>query len=90
MNPGSQNCKLGSGRISKMATITENSKNKISFFELWHGTSTEHKYSKLKNEKKNLLWSFVTVTYFLFTSVILFIFPCLIITYLNNFLQLLL
>ena len=33
LTPGSQNCKTGSGRISKMATITKNSKNnKINFF----------------------------------------------------------
>ena len=25
--PGSQNCKIGSGRISKMAAVTKNSKN---------------------------------------------------------------
>ena len=34
LTPGSQkNCKIGSGRISKMATVTKNSKNnKINFF----------------------------------------------------------
>ena len=31
--PGSRNCKIGSGRISKMAAVTKNSKiNKINFF----------------------------------------------------------
>ena len=30
--PGSQNYKMGSGRISKMAAITKNSKKKINFF----------------------------------------------------------
>ena len=33
LTPGSQNCKTGSGRISKMAAVTRNSKNiKINFF----------------------------------------------------------
>ena len=32
LTPGSQNCKTGSGRISKMAAVTKNSKNnKINF-----------------------------------------------------------
>ena len=42
---------------------------------------------KYKNEK-NLLRSFITVTYFLFTSVILLQFLCLKKAYLNNFKQL--
>ena len=51
--PGSQNYKIGSGRISKMAAITKNSKNnKIDFFSrtaryFWHGISMEHRYSEL-------------------------------------------
>ena len=53
--PGSQNYKIGSGRIFNMATITKNSKNKISFSpeswiflaEFWHGISMEHRYSEL-------------------------------------------
>ena len=55
--PGSQNYKIGSGRISKMAAITKNSKNnKINFFlqnrwiflaEFWHGISMEHRYLEL-------------------------------------------
>ena len=28
LTPGSQNCKIGSGRISKMAAVTKNSKKK--------------------------------------------------------------
>ena len=33
LTPGSQNCKIGSGRISKMAAVTKNSENnKINFF----------------------------------------------------------
>ena len=33
LTPGSQNCKIGSGQISKMAAVTKNSKNnKINFF----------------------------------------------------------
>ena len=39
-------------------------------------------------KKKNVSRSFVTVMYFLFTSVILLIFLCLKITYLKNFIQL--
>ena len=32
LTPGSQNCKIGSGQISKMAAVTKNSKNnKINF-----------------------------------------------------------
>ena len=45
--PGSQNYKIGSGRISKMAAITKNSKN--NFFAVWDSkmaaitkNSTEH------------------------------------------------
>ena len=45
--PGSQHYKIGSGRISKMATITKNSKN--NFFAVWDSkmaavtkNSTEH------------------------------------------------
>ena len=30
LNPGSQNCKIGSCRIAKMAAVTKNSKNKKS------------------------------------------------------------
>ena len=55
--PGSQNYKIGSGRISKMAAITKNSKNNnINFFlqnrwillaEVWHGILMEHRYSEL-------------------------------------------
>ena len=33
LTPGSQNCKIGSGQISKMAAVTKNYKNKeINFF----------------------------------------------------------
>ena len=54
--PGSQNYKIGPGRISKMAAITKNSQNsKINFLqnhwiflaEFWHGISMEHRYSEL-------------------------------------------
>ena len=55
--PGSQNYKIGSGWIYKIAAITKNSKNnKIIFFsrttgyflaEFWHGISMEHRYSEL-------------------------------------------
>ena len=57
LTPGSQNCKIRSGRISKMASVTKNSKiNKINFFsrktanfmaEFEHGISMEHIYSEL-------------------------------------------
>ena len=55
--PGSKNYKIGSGRISKMAAITKNSKNnKINYFsrttgifsaEFWNGISMKHGYSEL-------------------------------------------
>ena len=99
LTPGCQTCKFGSDQISKMATVTENSKNnKINFFsrttgyflaEFWHGISVKHRYSDYKNET-NLQYSFVTVTYFPFTSVNLLQFVCLKITYFNNFKHLLL
>ena len=92
--PGSQNYKTGSGRISKMATITKNSKNNnINFFSrtagyFWLNFGMEYQWNigiqNYKNEK-NLLCSFVTMTYFLFTSVTL---QYLKIAYLNNFKQL--
>ena len=92
--PGSQNYKIGSGRISKMAAITKNSKNnKINFFSrtagyFWLNFGIEYQWNRgiqyYKNEK-NLLGSFVTVTYFLFTSVTLLYLK---IAYLNNFKQL--
>ena len=57
LTPGSQNCKIGSGQIYKLAAITENSKNnKINLFsrttenflaEIWHEISMGHRYSKL-------------------------------------------
>ena len=56
LRPGSKNYKIGSGRISKMAAITENSKNNKSTFspdpldilaEFWHGISMEHRFSEL-------------------------------------------
>ena len=60
--PGSQNYKIGSGRISKMAAITENSKNnKINFFSraagyFWLNFGTEYQWNignqNCKNEKK--------------------------------------
>ena len=54
--PGSQNYKIGLGRISMMAAITKNSKLKKKLFlqnrwiflaEFWHGISMEHGYSEL-------------------------------------------
>ena len=52
--PGSQNFKIGTGRISKMAAITKNNKNQLFFqnrwiflAEFWHGISMEHRYSEL-------------------------------------------
>ena len=64
--PGSQNYKIGSGRISKMATITKNSKNnKINFFSrtagyFWLNFGLEYQWNigiqNYKNEK-NLLRS---------------------------------
>ena len=40
--PGSQNCKIGSGQISKMAAVTKNSKkNKINFFSRTAGYFAE-------------------------------------------------
>ena len=89
--PGSQNYKIGSGRISKMAAITKN--NKINFFSrtaryFWLNFGMEYQWNigiqNYKNEK-NLYPSFVTVTYFLFTSVALLYLK---IAYLNNFKQL--
>ena len=78
--PRSQNYKIGSGRISKMAAITKNSKNnKINFFSrtaryFWLNFGMEYQWNigiqNCKNEK-NLYRSFVTVTYFLFTSITL-------------------
>ena len=92
--PGSQDYKIGSGRISKMAAITKNSKNnKINFFfrtarYFWLNFGIEYQWNismqNYKNEK-NLKRSFVTVTYFLLTSVTLLYLK---IAYLNNFKQL--
>ena len=88
LTPGSQNFKIGSGWISKMATVTKNSKNnKINFFPRTTGyfwLNFGIKYQWNIGIQKNLLHSFVTVTYFLFTSVILLQFVCLKIKYLNN------
>ena len=91
--PESQNYKTGLGRISKMAAITRNSKNnKINFFSrtaeyFWLNFGMEYQWNigiqNYKNEK-NLWRSFVTVTYFLFTSVTLLYLK---IAYLNNFKQ---
>ena len=76
--PGSENYKIWSGRISKMAAITKNSKNnKVNFFSrttgyFWLNFGMEYQWNKgIQNYKmkKNLLRSFLTVTYFLFTSV---------------------
>ena len=94
--PRSQNYEIGSGRISKMATITKNSKNnKIIFFSrtagyFWLNFGMEYQWNisiqNCKNEmKKNRKRSFVTVTYFLFTSVTLLYLK---IAYLYNFKQL--
>ena len=92
--PGSQNYKIGSGGISKMATITKNSKNiKINFYSrttgyFWLNFGLEYQENigihNYINEKK-MLHSFVTVTYFLFTSIMLLYLK---ITYLNKFKQL--
>ena len=92
--PGSQNYKIGSGRIFKMAAITKNSENnKINFFSrtagyFWLNFGMEYQWNigiqNYKNEK-NLQRSFVTVTYFLFTSVALLYLK---IAYLNKFKQL--
>ena len=59
--PGSQNYKIGSGRISKMAAITKNSKNnKINFFSrtagyFWLNFDMEYEWNigiqNYKNEK---------------------------------------
>ena len=82
---GSQNCKIGSGRITKMAAITKNSKNnKINVFPrtciFWLNFGMEYQWNigiqNYKNEK-NLLRSFVTLTDFLFASVILLQFLCM-------------
>ena len=78
--PGSQNYKIGSGRISKVATITKNSKNNKNYFfskttgYFWLNFGMEYQWNiGIQNYKnlKNLYHSFVTVTYFLFTSVML-------------------
>ena len=92
--PRSQNYKIGSGRISKMAAITKNSKNnKIIFFSrtagyFWLNFGMEYQWNigiqNYKNEK-NRQRTFVTVTYFLFTSVTLLYLK---IAYLYNFKQL--
>ena len=92
--PGSQNYKTGSVRIFKMAAITKNSKNNIiNFFSrtvgyFWLNFGMKYQWNigiqNYKNEK-NLYRSFVTMTYFLFTSVTLLYLK---IAYLNNFKQL--
>ena len=61
--PGSLNYKIGSGRISRMAAITKNSKNnKINFFSrtagfFWLKFGMEYQWNigiqNYKNEKKN-------------------------------------
>ena len=61
LTPGSQNCKIGSGRISKMAAVTKNSKkNKINFFSrttkyFWLNFGMEYQWNigtqNCKNEK---------------------------------------
>ena len=62
--PGSQNYKIGSGRISKMAAITKNSKNnKINFFSrsagFWLNFGMEYQRNigihNYKNEKKSVV-----------------------------------
>ena len=81
LNPDSQNRKLNRVRwppLLKIAKIRSISSN----FGMEHQWNIS--IQNYKNEK-NLVWSFV-----LFTSVILLNFPCLIITYLNNFKQLVL
>ena len=62
--PRSQNYKIGSGRISKMAAITKNSKNnKINFFSrtadyFWLNFGMEYRWNigiqNYKNEKKSV------------------------------------
>ena len=57
LTPGSQNCKIGLGRISKMAAVTKNNKKQqnkvllqnhwILLAEFWHGISVKHRYSEL-------------------------------------------
>ena len=79
--PGSQNCKTGLGRISKMSAFTNNSQTQqnqlplqnhwIFLAKFWHGISMKHRFSDSKNEKKICSVVFVTVNNFLFTSVIL-------------------
>ena len=64
LTSGSQNCKIGSGRISKMAAVTKNSKNnQIDFFSRTTGYfmlnfGMEYQWNirlqNCKNEKKNL------------------------------------
>ena len=60
LTPGSQNCKIGSDRISKMAAVTKNSKNnKINFFSttgyFWLNFGMEFQWKidiqNCKNEK---------------------------------------
>ena len=76
--PGSQNYKIGSGRISKMAAITKNSKNnKINLFSrttgyFWLSFGMEYQWNiGIQNceDKKICSVVFSTVTYFWFTSV---------------------
>ena len=58
--PGSQNYKTGSGRISKMAAITKNSKNnKINFFSrtaeyFWLNFGMEYQWNKGIQNCKNV------------------------------------
>ena len=64
--PESQNYKIGSGRISKMAAITKNSKNnKINFFSrttryFWLNFGMEYPWNmgiqNCKNGKKSVAW----------------------------------
>ena len=62
LTAGSQNYKIGSGRISKMAAVTKIAKHQnqllqnhwIHLTEFWHGISMEHRYSELQKRKKSV------------------------------------
>ena len=98
LTPGSQNYAFGTGRISNMAAVTKKRKNnKNNLFSrttgyYWLNFFMEYQWNigiqNYKNETKTLQCMFVTVTYFLFTSVILLRFVRLKIKYSttsNNF-----
>ena len=100
LTPGTQNCKIGLGRISKLAAASKNSKNnKLNFFSRttgyfglnfgmefqWNLGIQNCKKERKKKKKKKMQRDTV-----IFCLLVLFLLPfvCLNITYFNNFKQL--